>query len=229
MENAQSDATSRPFSGMIAWIRNHDERVLFVLTYITLAVTLTLFISLFWLVAVVAVHGIFEVIRQSHRFDSPAQYLAEALWEIKLDIALVIFALSLALYMDLILGLLGIQSAARAGAAAKASGRFLVWERSIRAVALTIDDVFNAGRFIKPILRLFTRDGDRHDDPASQVEEERPKSTSWIQPYSWGDKLSLGLGAACLLLIVASPLLTHHTPVTAAMTLASELHPYPFE
>lgn len=230
MEQAESSASRRRGDGIIAWIRNHDERALFVLSYITLAVTLTIFISLFWLVVVVAVHALFEVIRQSHRFDAPAQYLGEALWEIKLDIALVIFALALALYMELILGILGLQSAARAGAAAKAGGRFLVWERTIRAIALTVDDVVHVGRFFKPIMRLFQRDGARNDEvPAKPAEEPRPATTSWVQPYGWGDKLSLGLGAACLLLILASPLLTDHSTATVFATMAAEMHPYPFE
>ena len=241
MEQARSDAPASRTNGIIAWIRHHDERALFVLAYITLAVTLTIFISLFWLVAVVAVHAAFEVIRQSHRFGAPAQYLAETLWEIKLDIALVIFALALALYMDLIMGILGLQSAARAGAAAKAGGRFLAWERVIRAVALTVDDFVHVGRFIKPIVRIFKRNGGRpaQSSPAHEAEEsgppmgdtedERPATTSWVQPYGWGDKLSLALGVACLLLIVASPLFTHHTPVTVVTTMAAEMHPFPFE
>jgi len=231
MDNAGSTAQSRPASGVISWIRHHDERALFVLTYITLAVTLTIFISLFWLVAVVAVHALFEVIRQSHRFDAPSQYLAEALWEVKLDIALVIFALALALYMELILGVLGLQSAARAGAAAKAGGRFLVWERTIRAVALTIDDVFNVGRFIKPIVRMFQRDGVHPDEAKQEVpkEDPQPMITSWVQPYGWGDKLSLGLGVACLALIVLSPFLTDHSPATVIAALVAEMHPFPFD
>lgn len=42
------------------WLIEHDDRWGFTIAYITLAVVLSLMISLFWLVAVVAAHGAIE-------------------------------------------------------------------------------------------------------------------------------------------------------------------------
>jgi len=243
---------TRDSGGLLAWIESHDERLLFVVSYITLAVVLTIWLGLFWLVVVVGVHALFELIRQSVRHHRPGRVLLEAAWEVKLDIALVIFALALALYIDVVMGILGLQQAARAGAAsARAGGRFLVWQRVLRAIALSVDDVFNAGRFVRPMLRMRQRpapaeapgaepgDAPQSEDssaapavaPSEEAGEsaapEDPARSSWRKPWGWGDHLAVGLGVACLLLILLSPLLTQHTPLGAVQTLAAELKPFP--
>ena len=235
------DETPRPErGGLHAWIVTHDERVLFVVAYITLAVVLSLWISLFWLLVVVGVHVLFELVRQASCHCSMKRILLEALWEVKLDLALVLFALALALYMDMVLGVLGLQQAARLGTAARtarAGGRFVVWQRVLRGVALSIDDVFNAGRFIRPMLRLRRREASQGeptapDDVAVSAEPEarlpaNAPYSSWRQAWNWGDRLALGLAVGCTALILFSPILTHHTPSTTFQTLAAELHPYP--
>ncbi len=170
-----------------AWIIDHDDSKLFLVLYVGLAVVLSLWISLFWLVAVVAVHGLLEWIRQHHLDKKLAGVVARVMWEIKLDIALILFAMALDVYLDFILGLAGLQAVARGGQAAarggqaatrggqaavrggqaavrggqaaargaqaaarggqmaargtQAAARFAGWQRVIRGVFLTLDDV----------------------------------------------------------------------------------------
>lgn len=122
------------------FIRHHDERWLFVGIYITLAVVLSIVLSLFWLVAVAGLHFGLELMRQAQFRQDRRDVVTHAMWEIKLDVALVLLALAMALYMNVILGVLGLQSAARAAAATRVV-RFTAWERNIRAVILLSDDL----------------------------------------------------------------------------------------
>lgn len=218
------------------WILQHDESWLFVGLYVALAVVLSIWISLFWLVAVISVHALFEWIRQSAQFESKPRIAAEALWEIKLDIALILFALALALYMEIILGVLGLQSAARLGAAARTGSRALAWERALRGVLLSLDD---AAQVARAFFRQDAKNGDAENGPAPQetapetsipkTAPDAPEKNAWARPWGWGDKIAIGLGAICLLLMLLSPALTLHTPGSALATLAAELHPWPGE
>jgi hypothetical protein len=122
------------------FITHHDERWLFVVIYITLAVVLSIVLSLFWLVAVAVLHFGLEYLRQGQYRQGVAEVVSHAVWEIKLDIALVVLALAMSLYMNVVLGILGLQSAARAAAATRVV-RFAAWERNIRAIILLSDDV----------------------------------------------------------------------------------------
>jgi hypothetical protein len=135
------------------WIIEHDDRWLFVVSYIGLSVVLSIWISLFWLVAVVGIHFCLEYYRQLQFFNDKISILAEVFWELKLDFALILFALALALYMDVILGVVGIGSAARLGllsrmgarlglrTGVRALPRFAGWQRALRGFLLSMDDV----------------------------------------------------------------------------------------
>lgn len=46
------------------WVIRHDDSWLFTVLHIGLAVVLSIWIGLFWLVAVVVVHFAFEIVRQ---------------------------------------------------------------------------------------------------------------------------------------------------------------------
>ena len=119
---SESISNAKQPGGIRNWIINHDDSWLFIIGYIGLAVVLSIWISLFWLVAVVAVHFLFEIVRQHTIHDSWTTIISESLWELKLDIALVLFALVVSLYMDVVLGVAGLQGAARAGASAAQGG-----------------------------------------------------------------------------------------------------------
>jgi hypothetical protein len=228
---------------MYAWILQHDDRWSFIALYVGLAVVLSVWISLFWLVALVAVHFGFECVRQAAAGARGAEVYALAGWEVKLDVALVLFALVLSLYMDVVLGVLGLQAAARAGAAANASlragGRVLAWERALRGVLLSVDDVAQVGRVV-----VRRKRGDAgvamaqaEAPPAGAVVEWQDRSgprrvhvertAGWRGQWDLGDRFSVGLGAVCLALIVATPPLTGSSYGDAAATIRAELRPLP--
>jgi hypothetical protein len=131
--------------GVRDWARDHDEKWLFVALYLGLSVGLSIFISLFWLVVVVAAHFALELYRQSSRQATRRDVALHAMWEVKLDVGLVILAFTLVLYIDVVLGLLGVQAASRAAAATRATARIgaraAAWERNIRTFLLTVDEM----------------------------------------------------------------------------------------
>jgi hypothetical protein len=142
------DATQAPSvtqRGQIhAWIVNHDESKLFLVLYLTLALVLSVAIGLFWLVALVVVHFAFEHVRSRYDGLTGRAALGRALWNVKLDVALVLFALVLALYLQVVMGVLGLHAVSRAGALAQAGARggirFAAWEKVIRGILLSADD-----------------------------------------------------------------------------------------
>jgi|GEM_PF-1660443 len=127
------------------WVRDHDESWIFVVLYLGLAVGLSVFVSLFWLVVVAGLHFLLELIRQRHYREGPRSVVLHALWEVKLDVGLVLLALTLVLYIEVVLGILGIQSAARAAAVTRAGARVgtraAAWERNLRTFLLTVDEM----------------------------------------------------------------------------------------
>jgi hypothetical protein len=215
-------------AGVHEWVVRHDESRLFVVAYVGLAVVLSIWIGLFWLVAVVAVHLAFEVVRQRTRHASWRGVVAEALWELKLDLALVLFALVISLYMEVVLGVVGLQAAARAGAAAQAGlrggARFAGWQRILRGILLSVDDAAQVARFAAARGRAGTP---AEEEAAAGGDAETYPWGPWGAPWGRADRIALGLGAVCVLLLAAAPLLTHHTFGSALATLAAELYPFP--
>lgn len=235
------------------FITHHDDRWLFVVVYITLAVVLSIMLSLFWLVAVAALHFGLEYARQAQYRSGVVDTVSHALWEIKLDIALVLLALAMALYMEVILGVLGLQSAARAAAASRIA-RFAAWERNLRAMILLSDDIARVvhigwTRLLRRparepreareareardsvVLAAAAQDGAAAAVPASAAGAAGAGAAavpaSWRDSWSFGDRFVLGLLAASALLIVFAPLWTQHTWGGAALALLGELHPFP--
>ncbi|MFO7538160.1 MAG: hypothetical protein R6X32_08865 [Chloroflexota bacterium] len=207
------------------WVINHDESWLFVGLYVGLAVVLSIWISLFWLVAVVAIHAGFEWIRQRHLRTGFRPRLLETLWEVKLDIALVLFALALSLYMEVILGIVGLHAASRAGAATLRGGaRFAAWEQVIRGFFLTVDDAAQVARAV-----VARKSG---DEEISVVEAEAlvtPVSWwgSWAADWGKGDWIAVGMTLICVVMMLLATTFTDHTWGTVTITLLEELHPYP--
>lgn len=213
------DAYARRLGRMREWIIEHDDSKLFLVLYIGLAVVLSIWVSLFWLVAVVAVHFAFEVIRHSQQLTRTRDVVLESLWELKLDIALVLFALVLTLYMTMVLGVVGLQGAARIGAASRVATKFAGWERTLRGLLLSIDDAAQ-------VVRATTM----RQRGAASVDVQpvaRSRWGSWAGPYTTGAWIAIGLGVACTVLILVAPWLTHHTAATAFVSLAAELRPLP--
>lgn len=195
------------------WLLEHDHRVSFTVIYISLALVLSMAISMFWLVAVVAAHGAIEYWSLSKR--GPADHrLGRTLWHLKLDIALVLAALWLGLYIDLLFGVAGLGAAARTGA--QVSARVVAWQRTIRGVLLSVDEAALAAK-------AALGGGGAEAGPARRREAPLP----WREPWSWGDRLTVSSAALLFVLILLTPVLTEHSVVEALQVLAADLHPWP--
>lgn len=215
------------------WILRHDDSKLFAFLYIGLALVLSIAIGLFWLVLVVAVHFALDLYKYSRLLGSWKAAAARAAWELKLDLSLVLFALWLSVYMDLIFGIAGLGAGARAAAqassraaqagsqatatgaraAVRVGARFAAWQRVIRGILLSLDDV---GLAVRAAV-----------GKKGKKAEKRSSGSGWGEKWSTGDKLALGLGLASLLLILAAPLITPHTLTGMFSLLAHELKPFP--
>lgn len=227
----QAIAGTSTAAALRQWIVRHDESRLFLVLYISLALVLSIVIGLFWLVALVGVHFAFEVVRFRHEGKRAGAALLAALDGVKLDVGLVLFALALALHMHVVMGLLGLQAASRAGAAAQAGMRgvrFAAWEKVIRGIALSIDDAFQGARAVVAMRRKPAASG-AEAGPTAEA-DAAAVAPSEASPSRWGmgDVLSLALCAVCLLLILAAPLTEAYDGWGAVFqALAAELHPFP--
>jgi hypothetical protein len=211
-----SFAIRRRLARMRRWLLDHDHRTTFTILYISLALVLSMAISMFWLVAVVAAHGAIEYWSLGKQ-DIADHRLGRTLWHIKLDIMLVLAALWLGLYIDLIFGVAGLSAAARTGA--QVSTRFVAWQRTIRGVLLSVDEAALAARAAL---------GSKKGGHEPQRINRSPPPLPWRQRWSWGDRITIATTALFTILIVLAPLLTEHSVVDALIILGSDLHPWPF-
>lgn len=203
-------------SRALAWVSEHDDSWLFIVLYVGLGLVLSMTISLFWLAAVVAAHGVLEYAAMGRR-GIRDQRLGRVLWHLKLDIGLTLVALWLGLYLELLFGLAGLGAAARAGA--QTAARTIAWQRAIRGVLMTADE---AAHVVKAVA---TRKGaKRPATPAAAKTDGRPP---WRRPWSRGDKFAVAFTATWAVLILLAPVLTDHTVSSVLAVLAADLHPWP--
>jgi hypothetical protein len=195
------------------WIINHDDKKLFVVLYISLAVILSIWLGLFWLCVVVGVHYLFEVIIQMDRKLPVHQALALGVWEVKLDIFLIILALLVSIYMDVILGAAGLSAGART--VATAGARFAGWQRLIRVVLLSVDDLAQAIRGFLP----------RKKADAGKAGEASATAATPPGLLTKGDYASLTFGALCIFFLFAAPLFTDHTLGDVFQIVLADLRP----
>ena len=214
-EAAAQHARKRRLTRIRAWFRDHDERASFTVIYITLALVLSMTISMFWLVAVVALHGVLEFWSLGKQ-GIHDQRLARTLWHVKLDIVLVLAALWIGLYIDLLFGVAGLSAVARTGA--QAGARIIAWQRAVRGVLLTVDEAALAAK--AALGRKAKGDG------GSRRVQEAPLRP-WQQRWSLGDRLTIGSAVALLGLILLSPVLTDYSLLEALAIIAEDLHPWP--
>ncbi|HEY7671062.1 MAG TPA: hypothetical protein VIC71_02510 [Gammaproteobacteria bacterium] len=204
-----------------AWVVNHDDSWLFIAPYIGLAVILSLMISLFWLIVVVAAHAALEWYVHWREHPSVVHTAGRVAWEIKLDLALILFALALAVYMDYVMGAAGLSAAARAGArGVQATGRMIAWQRGLRAVLLTLDDAAQ-------VTRAAISSGQKAAAAAPAPEPPKHGWGGWVAPWTVGDCVSIGIGAVCLVALAVAPLMTGLGAPEIVAKLAAELHPWP--
>jgi hypothetical protein len=195
---------------LLQWVAEHDDRWLFTLLYVGLAVLLSIWISLFWLVVVVAAHGVLEWLAMRLR-GLPEPGLGEVLWHIKLDIVLILFALWLGLYLETLFGLAGLGALARTGA--QAGARFVAWQRALRGALMTLDDAAQVARAVAA-----RRNGGKSTEPAPDGH-----GPGWTR----GDRITIAFGALFVGLILLAPWVTEHDATSALAAIALDLHPWP--
>lgn len=216
------------------WVDEHDDRWSFIIFYVGLSVLLSIFMNLFWVALLMLAHLALETVR--HIMLAMDRPFLRALWCVKLDIALVLLALIIALYSDTVMAALGLGYTARAAQAARSSqliARFAVVERSLRVVMMTMDD---ATRLAGAIFRAVS--GRRQtvaeavtssasptprdrDDPAILATRGAPP---WKNPGR-GDWLSLGFGTLCLVLIFTTPIFTSYNYQETLQAIATQFTP----
>jgi hypothetical protein len=205
------------------WIEEHDDRLSFVVLYISGAIVLSIVLNLFWVIMLMFGHFILEILR-GYLLKVKRPFL-HALWEVKLDIGLVLFALVVALYAEHVLALLGLGQAARAGQAVRGvqtAARFGIVERALRIVVLTMDDL---ARLVQAAIKF----GRRSTEPATARPNRHVHSD--VDPGlnsspGLGDMMSLSFAALCLFLIVLTPSMTGTTSAEVGLHVLQELSPH---
>ncbi len=186
------------------WVVSHDDSIVFIVLYISMAVLLSIFISLFWLLFVVCVHFAFEYIKAVHHNYSRSGAIRSALWEVKLDITLLLFAVWLGVYMDFIFGIAGIGVAARA--VAQGGSRFLAWQRVLRGILISLDDVVQLARF--------------------SVNKNKDKQ-NLNKRITIGDLITLSFLFLFAALILLAPFLINHSYADLWFIIINDLKPIP--
>lgn len=223
-----------PRASLREWLRDHDDQWPFVLAYLGASVLLSIFISLFWLLFVIAIHFAFECYRQSHYMGGRRSVLLHALWEVKLDIGLAALAFAVALYVDVILGLLGIQSAARVAQAARVGARAAAWERNLRTFLLTIDEITRISHAAYTIGLRRKRKGAAPGMPgnataatAATAVRLGPPVPAWQATWGWADRIGVSLVSVGAALILLAPFLTPHDVAGSISVIREQLRPFP--
>lgn len=218
------------------WIVNHDRSWAFALLYVGLAVVLSIFVSLFWLIAIVALHLLLEVLKKHYLGYRGWHRLAWTLWDVKFDLALACLALALAAYSGATLGIAGAQSAGRAGVVA---GRMSWLSRGLKVVRKPLFDLWFAVR-IAIIRRVdmarAARAGallgasamaaaDSHT--AEPALARPPDHLPWQMPWTRGDRFALAMIAINLAAVLIAPWITSQTYPGLLEAFATKLHPWP--
>lgn len=204
------------FSSIRAWALEHDDRRTFVWPYFALSIAAGIFLNLFWLVALVGFHFSMELYRQ--KAAGLKGVVLRALWEVKLDVALVLISLAMSIYMDVVFGVLGLGRVT--ASLARAGGRLAVVHRFIRPVLLSLDDA------VRILGALVGASGARHampDAPAPVAE------LPWSGRWALGDVVAVGLVVLSLGLLAAAPLVSGHDFHGLLRIVVDELRPIPVD
>ena len=262
--NNSSNAVSEPernpppqLGPIKTWIVNHDRSLIFALVYVILTIVLSVFISYFWLLALVAVHIMIEWLSKSYR--GYRYRLAWTLWDVKLDLALVCLAFALLSYTGINAGVAGAQSATRAGvlggrlSAAIGSrigflavaGEYLTWigryfsrlapffsrfgQLLTRFGIKVIDVVFSArvALFRKADMARAAARKRKPPRDCEPTRAEAPTGLPWQRRLSGGDWFAISVIVINLIAVFSAPLITDHSYASLFQSLATKLHPWP--
>lgn len=214
------------FDAFKNWLHEHDDRWSFIVLYVGGAILLSVYAGLFWVGMLMLLHFLLELLRHSLAgIDKP---FAHALWEVKLDIGLFLFALVIVLYSDSVLAALGLGHAARATQAmrgAQMATRFGIIQRSLRVFFMIVDDLT---KFMLAVVKGITRSKNGGALPLSaavrEVVTEDESGPPWRR-IGRGDYFSFAFMGGCLAFLLLAPLLTGTAAVDCLAEILAELTP----
>ena len=192
--------------------------------YVGGAVALSVFMNLFWVILLMAGNFLLKIYR-NYLVAKPRPILT-SLWQVKLDIGLIFFALAIGLYADHVFAALGLSQAARAGQAVRGLQmvtRFGVIERGLKIFFMTIDD---QARLVNAVVKARKKKRQLVAIPDEAIPEPEAHEPSY--PWkSWGkgDIFSVAFGLTCLSFILAAPLVLGSSADSVADNILWQLKP----
>ncbi len=241
------DETASP-GAIRQWILSHDERLSFAAAYVILAVGLSLLVSLFWLLVVVAIHVVFEWLKkryQGYQKHGHGHAVIWTLWDTKYDLALAMFSFVLAAYAGVSFGVAGAQSAGRLGILASRLGPltrgfaaarivlFRLWFAA-RIIIIRKADMVRAAALSKVAERQAAATADRNSaakcdgQGAAKRVPLVPQSPPWKTEWTRSDWIALAFIGFNIILLVINPIITDQTLISMFESFREQLHPWPF-
>jgi hypothetical protein len=229
------------------WIVLHDQSIPFALGYVGLTILLSVFVSYFWLLALVGLHLLLEWFKKGYLGYVPGWHrFTWTVWDTKFDIALIFLALTLLSYTGIGAGVAGAQSLTRMGLL---GGRFpLLTSRLLpvlarfsrvgmvlRGLGIRAVDLFFSARVI--LFRKADMARSRRQEAFLQsiaAQEAPPVAASFAPPaalaetgripehYPWQRALG-GYGWFAVLLVIVNSLAVLLAPVLTEHSYASLL------
>ena len=245
-QTANGAAEAAPELGPVRqWILSHDERLSFAAAYVVLAVGLSLFVSLFWLLVLVAIHVFLEWLKKRyHGYEGRGHAAIWTVWDTKLDLALAMLAFVLAAYAGVSFGVAGAQSAGRAGVLASRLGPLT---RGFAAARVVLFRLWFAARIIiirkADMARAAARGrlaeqqaaANANQDAAAELERQKaankmgpiPTVPPWKMDWTRGDWIALVFISFNIILLFINPIITDQTIVGMFEGFREQLHPWP--
>ncbi len=212
------------------WIREHDDRWSFVFLYVGGAVALSIFMNLFWVMMLMAGNFLLKIYR-NYLVGKPA-ILLTSLWQVKLDIALILFAFVIGVYSEHVFAALGLSQAARAGQAVRGlqmATRFGIIERGMKVFLMTVDD---QARIVNAIVKARKKKqaGGEACIEAAAIPEPQPESGEpdypWRARWGKGDIFTFTFGGTCATLLLLAPSLTGRETGAVIQALLAQISPF---
>ncbi|MFP4192821.1 MAG: hypothetical protein ACLFU6_12185 [Candidatus Hydrogenedentota bacterium] len=218
-----------PLGPIRQWILTHDERLSFAAAYVILAVGLSLFVSLFWLLVLVAVHVYLEWLKKRYcGYAGRGHAAIWTLWDTKLDLALAMLAFVLAAYAGVSFGVAGAQSAGRAGVLASRLGPLT---RGFAAARVILFRLWFAARIIiirkADMARAAARGKLAQQQGPGTEMGSIPQVPPWKTEWTKGDWIALIFIIFNIILLVINPFITDQTLVGMFQSFREQLHPWP--
>jgi len=232
------------------WIVLHDRSVVFALLYVSLTIFLSVYVSYFWLIALVGLHLVLEWLKKGYLgYGGGWHRTAWTIWDTKFDIALVFLALTLLSYTGVAAGMAGAQSATRVGllggrlsaVGARVSPMLARFARAgvvLRAMGIRAVDLFFSARVIlfrkADMARATKEEAFLARDLSAPADNEPPELSGQIPAHLPWQRALGGYGWFAIMLVVvntiaviAAPVVTEHTYPSLLEALATKLHPWP--